>query len=1301
MDDPTRSTADLDDDPFDALLKALAHVSHLPLDALHPRPQPAPGEVIDEHLELLHPLGEGGMGVVFAARDLRLGRRVAVKLLRLDARSPRQRQDALRAFERDGAATARLQHPGVVTVHHLGVWRQVPFLVLELLHGRELAQLLRERRLTPREVLRFGLQIASALDHAHTQGVIHRDLSSRNIFVLDDGQLKILDFGLAALQAHADHPDASTPPPLRAGTPAYMAPEQWRGLPQDARCDLWALGVLLYEATCGDLPFHHLPQDLLRDPAPPRPSDHPDASTHLLDDLITRLLQTDPERRLPTARLAIDALRDAEAHLLGGPAAERDPFRFLDPFDEDDAPWFFGRDRELGRLLALATSHPLAALVGPSGAGKTSLLRAGLAAHLREQRPAPLLLTLRPGPQPLHALANALRALPDPPSPSDLLRAPGAAGAALRAHAPPGGAWLLIDQLEELYTHGAAPPEQAAFASALAAVADDPRGPLRVVLTLRDDHLHRLNAHPDLRDLALAALLPLGPPPEDALRDALTRPPERLGYRLEDGLDHDLLRDLLQHPLPLPLLQLAASHLWQRRDTARKLLRRDDLRDLGGVPGILAAHAEAALDALDALDPRGGRDLARDLLTRLVTPSGARRALPPARLLDHHPDPARAARALEHLTQARLLARTRDPHGAPALELAHDALLTAWPRLLRWLQEGRDERLLLRALEDAALHWEAARRPDGLLWRGPHLDALLASLHRLELPTPTRPFVLAAERLQRRTRRLRRAASLAALLTALAVASGAAVALLEIDAQRQRAEESAQRAIAQRQRAQRAQRQAEELAESMLSDLSDALVPLGRLDLLERIAYSVQRYLDATPHPDGDDLASALRQRAVTLRLLGELAQSRGELATAEARYRESLRTLHDLPPEHLDTPRLQREVATTSRRLGNALAERGDFAGARDAFQQALDAILPAASAWGAEPRALEELALSFYALGNLDLEQHLLDDAADRYAEGQRLYLRLTTRAPHQPEWRRGLAVSYEKLGDVEQARQRSPQAEALYRTGLEHARDVANTDPRNVAWRRDVAVLYERLGDACMDQGRFDESVNLHKQSLDIVRPIADLDPQNAAWQRDLAISHEKIGEAYHALDRPQDALDAYAQSLVITRRLASADPHNALWQRDLAITLERMGRFLDQLERHDEADAHLREAEALRRRLVQDDAPHAPWRLELANLLRQRAEHHAARGRDDDARRALLEARDLLLHLLQQREDPDIRLILAMTEMDLSSIKTTPTDERRQRQRDALQHLQHLHQRHLLSEDDQRLMAALARDLGLLP
>src|SRR5882724_339654 len=216
--------------------------------------QPILGKHIS-HYEVLSLLGRGGMGEVFLAHDTSLGRKVALKLLRSDFTRIEER---LRRFQQEARAASALNHPNILTIHEIGHDGSLHFMATEYVEGETLRQHLSRARITVGQTLDVAVQVASALAAAHEAGIIHRDIKPENIMVRTDGNVKVLDFGLAKLAqpktidtAAPTLPKVETEPGVVMGTVSYMSPEQARGLTVDTRTDIWSLGVMIYEMAAG------------------------------------------------------------------------------------------------------------------------------------------------------------------------------------------------------------------------------------------------------------------------------------------------------------------------------------------------------------------------------------------------------------------------------------------------------------------------------------------------------------------------------------------------------------------------------------------------------------------------------------------------------------------------------------------------------------------------------------------------------------------------------------------------------------------------------------------------------------------------------------------------------------------------------------------------------------------------------------------------------------------------------------------------------------------------------------------
>jgi WD40 repeat protein/DNA-binding SARP family transcriptional activator len=423
------------------------------------------------------------------------------------------------------------------------------------------------------------------------------------------------------------------------------------------------------------------------------------------------------------------------------------PFKGLASFDVEDAEVFFGREHLVAEMVARLAGAPLVGVVGPSGSGKSSALKAGLLAALAagvlpgSERWS--LTLLRPGEHPVRALQRAM------------------------ADAVPGGRRVVaVDQFEEVFTACRDESERAAFVDALLAATRDPGLRALVLVAVRADFYGRCAAYPELSRLLGANHVLVGSMRRDELRRAIELPARQAALQVEAALVDRMIADVEGEPGALPLLSTALLELWQHRDDRR--LRLSTYEQLGGVHGAVPRLAESAYARLDP----ERREVARRILLRLAGEvegdAVVRRRVELAELEAENDE--RVAEVLTTLAADRLVTI-----GEGEVEVAHEALLREWPRLRGWLEEDSHGRRLHQHLRTAARDWDAAGRDPGELYRGARLAGALewSAAHEPELNASERAFLKDSRRAGERSQRRLRAvlAGIAALLV-LAVVAG-------------------------------------------------------------------------------------------------------------------------------------------------------------------------------------------------------------------------------------------------------------------------------------------------------------------------------------------------------------------------------------------------------------------------------------------------------------------------------------------------------------------------------------------------
>ncbi|MEM9513366.1 MAG: BTAD domain-containing putative transcriptional regulator [Actinomycetota bacterium] len=779
--------------------------------------------------EVREQLGLGASGVVYRAYQASIGREVAIKVIRPELAN---RSGFVKRFEAEAQFVAQLEHPHIAPLYDY--WRDPDgaYLVMQLLRGGSLADSLERSPWRPAAAMQLLEQVGAALDYAHRHGVLHRDLKPANVLLDGDGNAFLSDFGIAT-----DHIDAVALP--AESSVAYITPEELAGAPIGTAADIYGLTLLAYETLTGERP---------------EPGGQPQPVTSLrpelpasLDRVLARGAHPDPERRFPRVADLLRALRQAfGADVIGRPDDDatievRNPYKGLRAFKETDAHDFFGRDEFVDELVERAGTHRFLAVVGPSGSGKSSVVRAGLLPRIRRGGlgvdGAVLISEMYPGSHPFEELEAALVRVAVAPTAGVMSELLGDERGLLRVTKQilpddDSELVLVIDQFEELFSLTNDTATRDLFLASLVEVANDERSRVRIVVTLRADYFDRPLQHAEFGALLRTGLVPIAAPREHELAAAIIEPARQAGLDIESGLVARIVRDVADEPGALPLLQYALTALVEAREG--RVLDVAAYERIGGVDGALAQRAE---EIHNGLAPPA-QAAAREVFLRLVR-------------VDEHSDDTRrrAGRAeldrlgfpdavIDSVVTAygsfRLVSFDREPVSrGQTIEVAHEALIREWPRYRGWIDERRESLLVERRLETAAGDWDSGGRSTDLLVAGARLDQFerWADGQPGEPPDPVGEFIAesrsTADATARRTARRRR--SIVTIVAALAVLALIGAAIAVVQRNRAQDQQSAAVAAAAQAEAEAANARAAEAAASAAADAESESATLAEL----------------------------------------------------------------------------------------------------------------------------------------------------------------------------------------------------------------------------------------------------------------------------------------------------------------------------------------------------------------------------------------------------------------------------------------------------------------------------------------
>jgi len=862
------------------------------------------------------------------------------------------------------------------------------------------------------------------------------------------------------------------------------------------------------------------------------------------------------------------------------------PYRGLRPFREEDEPFFCGRETFTSALMEAVSQRNLIAVVGASGSGKSSVVRAGLMPKLRRKTDRVWeLVAMLPQERPIYSLAACLHPLLEPELPEvDRLREIGKLSSCLEKREirlrdvvdrlldkQPGTDRLLlvVDQWEELYTLCRDETARECFIEQLLDAAASER--CAVVLTLRADFFGHALSDRHLSDRLQGGVVNIGPMTRQELQRAIVEPAERIGLRFEDGLVGRILDDVGVEPGSLPLLEFLLTELWEKRRSGELFHEAYDA--IGGVRRAIAERAEQSFARMAV----GEQEATHWALMALVVPGdGAADTRRRAFLEEFSP---LARDVIAKLAADRLLVTARDVAGREVVEVGHEALIREWKRLRQWVNDDRDFLRTLRRLEEEVAFWDADDRPaDLLLPAGRRLTEAKELLGSRPQPigAKVRAYVeasLAAEqeveaaKKRAEERRLSRTRAFAATISGLLLVAVASAFLFfwEQEIARNQTEIArSQTEVARNQTdiARSQTRQAEDSYKAALQNTNDlAKQAKEYLDSGAVQTKAVKELLSIVENALGDlgkiKFTSAIqREQANVLLTVSDVYLEFGDIRQALERANTANQLARQLVENDPDNAEWQSVLYGSRFRIEDILVAQKKISEAREEF----DAALTIAEQFAARaPQNLEwEERRSFIhdKIGDLFRSQDDLQHAGEQYQVALTIGLQLMSNDPAKPQWRGRVAASHNRIGDILAQKQDLDGAFAHYRQAFDITERIARDDPASLAHQFTLAVRHSRIAAVMNSRRDTDGALREYRKALEIRRSLTIKDRTNASYQNYLAASYIDIGSVL--MDRKDwgAAIDSFRQAITIAIELAEKDKDNSEWQERLVQARDKL-------------------------------------------------------------------------------------------------------------------------------------------------
>jgi len=934
--------------------------------------------------------------------------------------------------------------------------------------------------------------------------------------------------------------------------------------------------------------------------------------------------------------------------------AHGSPFRGLQPFDAEHAAVFFGRSGATAQILQSLRAQADAGCgfvlcIGPSGGGKTSLIRAGVLPLLRQpggfdgMAACAVAEVSLVGENLCKALAHAMTAwtvgdrpvfLPAeiPDLTHELQTDPDAVAARLAnalQRLPPASplqasqVWfvLVVDALEGLFANPLiGERDQLAFVRALDVLARC--GHAMVIATCRNDFYPRLVELPTLIELKRGSgLYDVKPVTRGEIAQMIRRPAQAAALTFardahsEEMLD-DVIRDAAgRNPEALPLLQYTLQELYARR-SEDGVLSFEAYRDIGGLEGALGTRAEAIFQQLD--------DEARAelpwLLQHLVNLHADDEGVTGRKVAWSSLGTDARRRLVQRLVDARLLV-SELAFQEPVVAVAHEALLHHWPRVVEWINDNRAALQARARLAAVALRWEhESRRRDLLLPRGRLLDEARPLLQNpvVSLDDYELAFIRISDRHVRFAQRMRvLAVSLIGLFGLIAIAAAVIAMHARHESERRRAG-------------------AEGLVDFMLGDLSERMRPLGRLDLLDSVSTEALHYL-ADAQPADPDRESSLH-RAKALMQIGDIRLARADREQALTAFSQAMAILQQVHTEAPQNADILAELGKANFWMGLIYFRQHDLQGAAQAWNRYREAAAQRSLLEPDNPDAWLESSYAYNNLGTLAAAQNNYDEAFADFQRSIELKRRVLQRQPGNDGVAVELADSFSWVGSNLEHMGKLLAAGDAYRQEFEVLSKARVADPTAAAWRYRQANAHSLIAGLAMQTGNLAEAETRYEAARAILVDVIAKQPDNRSWQHTLAVLQIELGGVWLAESRTAQAEAILNEAIATMDSLLQRDSSVRDWQvqlalghRYLAMTLLKEGHVA---EARTHADSAVRILEGLAPAQGKDTITRA-W---LAQALIVRGDIELAAGEHDIAVQSWNKACDLLAGIVPDSADP---------------------------------------------------------------